>query len=665
VGDNSPDFRATNGTGPGEQRADGYRIQVTTGGFAPPTHWDTPAAGTAMPQIDPGVVCQQISYGVVGTAQPLNWGATYSWRIQFFRGASAGPFSDPASFMMTASASASQNGNGSPSAASWRNVGVPIPAGTTVSAAQLLDDVSLLYRWDEPTRLWVQLSSGDVLRGGEGYMAFCPPGTLLDLSTGQVASGDQNFKYSYTPLPAATGQEIVEGKGQNAFVGNHFFANPFNVRIDWNDPNRGGHVNKHPTLVSRTFHRWDGTQYLTYSSQTRSGSANRFIDPFQAVGIVALGDTNANLLTVRDPSFSSSAVPPPTGPTPNEWALQVVAQSNGVPDTENFFGVRLDSEDTWDLADGEEPGHGDSSSQPWVLVWVDHTSWATNPREYTHDFRKTRLNAGEEIVWNFLVDINPQTAVHPDRFVTLTWPNVAQLPLSDWQYFIEDSATGTTTDLSVTPSLQIGPISSPYPLVFRARRTVNFSGTLEVLEAPTGAAPASAAAGQAGVGMMDLEVWAHGEDVRVDKLVVRHEGAGDAAEAAVSLYQGSVRLAGPVSFSGGTAAVFTGLAWLIPDNVAQVVSVVYDFGSAASGTYRAVVFAEETEGVGMISTRTIRPAALQIRGGEVDVSAPAAAGSSGGGGGGCGLLGAEVVLLMAAVAVVRALRERRPRAAAS
>jgi hypothetical protein len=636
VDDNTPDFRATHAgpPGPPARPATRYRIQVSTDTtFAAVSHWDGPAGGVAFggSGVPVGSQCPEIAYGAGGgTVNPLHWNTTYSWRIKFWNNQGEGPFSFPALFGMAApSAVASANGNGSPGSDSWRLIGVPIAPGTTVPATELLDDVSLLYRWNEPTRTYTEVGSGDVLEGGVGYYAYTAPGAPLDLLQGTVASGTQTLSFSWTNLPAPTGQEIVEGKPRNAFQGNHFVVNPFNAPISWNGVALGGHVTR--TSISPSYHKWDGSQYLVYNGFSGSGDAGPTIVPFQAIGIVALSGSNS--LEINEPAPVSggpllAAAAGAASPDANSWELVLEARSAGALDTQNIAGVHPESQDTWDERDSEEPGAG---SATWVLVSFDHWSWAVSPRDYTHDVRKTPVNAGDEVVWDVTVRGNT------GQPVTLTWPGLASLPTADWTFTLEDPGTGASVDLTASSSYDTGPVSAPYPLVLRARRLTDLVGTLEVRGAG-GAPPSPVLAGTTGVGMLDVEFRALAEPVTVNSVQVDHQGTGGPARVSVSLWRAGARIAGPASFSG-TSATFAGLSETVAPDAPQVWSVVYDFSAAASGTYRAAVPAGQVRGTGVYSGRAVVPAAATIVGQETSVVAPAR-----GGGGSCGLLGWDGVL---------------------
>jgi hypothetical protein len=621
VGDNSPDFRAINTVGP----ADRFRIEVLRG--AAPV-WNP--AWTAMGSTNPGSYCPEISYAG-GTA--LLWNTSYAWRIRFGNSIGDGPWSPYSSFAMAIpSGIASANGNGSSGGDSWRFIGAPIAVGTTVPASELLDDVSVLYRVDEPTRTWVAMGPGDVLEGGRGYLAWTAAGAPLDLAQGTVASGTQWRTFPYTTLADPSGQEAADGVPANSYRGNGLASNPFNAPINWDGALFGGghfwRVN-----ISAAYWKWDGSQYLTYNASSRSGPAGPIIAPFQAFGIVTLG--SFNLLGIQQPTPTTGAPKlsaKSLTPSPNRWALNLEVRSSTALDTDTIVGVHFEAQDAWDEQDTEDPGAG---TDPWVLASFDHKDWSVNPRSYTHDFRPTPVNAGDEVSWTLTLDGNTNAAA------TVTWPGVASVPSSEWALALEDPAAGTSADLFADSSLDVAAVDGPRTLVLKARRLNDFTGALEIAAAAAGAVPPSTVpGGTAGVRMLDLEMEAVEEPVVVDTVDVRNLGTGAPGWVSASLYEGTRRIAGPSSFMGGSVT-WTGLAERVEPDAPEVWSVVYDFGVLAGGTYRAEVEAGLARGTGVYSSRSIAGGTSTVQGAEV-AAIPLPAGD---GNGKCGLIGMELLLL--------------------
>jgi hypothetical protein len=632
VGDNTPDFRAMV-TG---AQATRYRIQVQKGTT---NIWSR--GWTAMTATNPGAYCPEIAYAG-GTA--LLWNTPYRWRIGFAN-TRTGPWSPYAPFTMAApSGIASGNGNGSPGGASWRFIGVPIRVGTTVPASELLDDVSVLYRVDEPTRAWVPMASGDVLEGGRGYLAWTAAGAPLDLFQGTVASGVQRRSFPYTTLAAPAGQEVIDGVAANSYRGNCLACNPFNAAISWDTPARGGHVSRQN--ISAAYWKWDGTQYLTYNASSRTGPAGPAIAPFQAFGIIALGATNR---------LSISQPPPTTGapkllaktltPSPNRWGLNLEVRSSTALDTDTVAGIDFESHEAWDERDTEEPGAGTAT---WVLASFDHKDWSVNPRSYTHDFRPTPVNAGDEVSWTLTLDGNTNAAA------TVTWPGVASIPSSEWALTLEDPAAGTSADLLADSSLDVAAVNGPRTLVLRARRLADFTGGLEVRADPGGhVPPAEVEEWRVGVRMLKVELEAVEEPVVVETLTVRNAGTGDPGQVWVSLVEGAHRIAGPSSFTGG-AVTWTGLSERIEPDAPETWAVVFDFGDFAAGTYGVEVETGRVGGTGAYSSRSIAGGTGTVQGAETTVKPMAVAGDESGR---CGLLGLEF-LLLAPFVLVRRRRSR-------
>jgi hypothetical protein len=541
VDDHRPDFRARNAVGGPVNR---FQIQVTTDPtFGTITHWNSKGPAPPNPDgvdipnannVGNGAFCPEIPYGE-GTANlfsvpVLEWNTTYFWRIRFRR--TNGVWSPFASSQFTMAAPAwsvaQQPGNGSPSGDSWRFIGVPIAFGTTVPATELLDDVPYLFRLDEPNRTWVPLGPGDVLRGGEGYLAWCPPTAVLDLSQGQVtpapppvlngtgATTTPSYRlvnaFSFTTYSTPVGQEIADGVPANEYRGNHLFVNPFYAPLSWKSSTANGPPYGHVARagISYAMYKWDGTQYRTYNGVTNVPPGEEWVAPFQAVGIW-VQDANHELwinappplsggLQKTRPSGKSYAVAGPGGPDPDRWALILEARSGSALDTENAFGVDPQADDTWDVRDSEEPGSG---TDPWVLVSFDHRSdWTVHPRRYTHDFRKTPLTAGSRVEWTFTVDGNT------GQPATLSWTNFDQLPAGDWRFVLEDPAAAVSVDLSQAASYDTPPVNGPRTLKLRAERLVDSPALSVPPPGETGGASGGDSCGLLGIEVLLLAVLA-------------------------------------------------------------------------------------------------------------------------------------------------------------
>ena len=500
---NRPDFEAQNNLGQGATR---FQIQLTTQSdptFAAPLWTSTgPNGGTNFPgnvTVANGSVSPPIPYGQ-GTANLLNlpllnWNTSYLWRTKFgINGTWNSSFSASAPFTMAAPTMSipQQYNNGSPTGTGWRFLSVPIAFGTSVPASELLSVASPLYRLDEPTRTWVALGPTDPLEGGKGYLGWASQSAVLNLSQGKVTAGIPftvnatgattipsysfpsaaipSYTFTYTSLSAPTGQEITDGVGTNGYAGNALFGNPFYAQISWKSFNTNG-----PPFgqiaranISYAMYKWDGTQYLMYNGVTNVGNAGEWIAPFQAVGIWV--QNTAWVLDINTPppqappaeKLAPAAPAVPAPPDPDRWYLAMEARSGTALDTENAFGIDPQADDAWDIRDSEEPGAG---TPTWVLVYFDHRlDWTTNPRRYTHDFRKTPLQTGNQVVWQFTVDGNTNLPA------TLTWPNLSSLPLGAWKLTLEDPAQSTILDLSTASSYNTLPVNGPSVLTLRATR---------------------------------------------------------------------------------------------------------------------------------------------------------------------------------------------------
>ncbi|HEV3029496.1 MAG TPA: hypothetical protein VG457_18095, partial [Planctomycetota bacterium] len=490
--------------------------------------------GTTLPgtgTVIDGGTSPAIPYGT-GTANLLtlplmDWNQTYLWKIMFGnKNTWNSSFSATAQFTMAAptqTISQHQN-NGSPTANSWRFIGVPIPVGTTVPATELLSTVPLLYKLDEPSRTWIALGGGDVLEGGRGYLGWCSPTTVLNLTQGKVTAGIPPVKngagatttpsydylntFSYTTYAVPVGQEITDNVGANGYAGNNLFANPFYAPISWkssttNGPPAVGTFGQVARLnISYAMYKWDGTQYLTYNGVSFAGTAGEWIEPFQAVGIWVQA-ANPDLWVDTPPPLGPPAEKParwhpagpavPAPPDPDSWNLRMEARSGASLDTENVFGIDPQADDAWDIRDSEEPGAG---TPTWVLVYFDHRSdWTKYPRKYTHDYRQTRFHAGDQVVWNFTVDGNTNLPA------TLTWPTLGAVPTGDWQLTLEDPAQSAVVDLSQAASYDTLPVNGPSILTLRATRLKDSP----TLAAPSGGGSSGGGGGGGSCGLLGPE----------------------------------------------------------------------------------------------------------------------------------------------------------------
>ncbi len=535
VTDNLPDFRAVNPFSP--QSAVAWRIRVTTfndNPFNSPI-WISPVSPAGLPfpggAVPSGQMSSEIPYGT-GTANLnslalLDWGATYRWQIAMGRNTNNNnnwtgwSVTNFFTMALPTSTVSQQPNNGSPSGPSWRFLSVPIQFGTSVPASELLGVVPLLYRLDEPSRTWVQLGSGDVLEGGRGYLGWCTPSTVLNLTQGKVTCGIPatlngsgatttpsylfpdavnfpTYTFTRTLNGVQTGQEIIDNVPADSYAGNHLFGNPFYAPISWKSstsaPSAGAYGHISMTNISNAMYKWDGTQYLTYNGLTDTGSAGEWIDPFQAVGIWVLASNYTLSVNTPPPMTGGSQKSMPVAPAsfapaadPDHWHLMIEARSGAAIDTENAFGIDPLADDAWDARDSEEPGPG---SATWVSVYFDHLhDWAKYPRKYTHDFRKTPTHAGDQVTWTFTVDGNTGLPA------TLTWPNLSSIPAGDWKFTLEDPATSALVDLSTASSYDTQPVNGPSTLMLHATR---------LKDSPT---PASGDGGSGGgnCGLLGLE----------------------------------------------------------------------------------------------------------------------------------------------------------------
>ncbi|NLC57708.1 MAG: hypothetical protein GX774_12785 [Armatimonadetes bacterium] len=119
--------------------------------------------------------------------------------------------------------------------------------------------------------------------------------------------------------------------------------------------------------------------------------------------------------------------------TEDGWTLQLVASAGNFRDASNYLGVATQAREEYD------PGHDVLEAPPtgmadWVQLTFPHRSgWGHNSGDYAVDIRS---RVAKERVWEF--EVSTSLA---DRDVTLTWPNVGQLP-KGYTAMLEDVDAG-------------------------------------------------------------------------------------------------------------------------------------------------------------------------------------------------------------------------------
>jgi hypothetical protein len=113
----------------------------------------------------------------------------------------------------------------------------------------------------------------------------------------------------------------------------------------------------------------------------------------------------------------------------NNWTLRIQATAGRSADTTNFIGVAPGASDGYDRADYEKPPAADGS----LTLGFTRSSWGDRSGLYTRDIQAANNNRKQ---WDLVV-----TSPKPNTDVTLSWPDVSQLPKGT-ELYITDKATG-------------------------------------------------------------------------------------------------------------------------------------------------------------------------------------------------------------------------------
>jgi len=119
---------------------------------------------------------------------------------------------------------------------------------------------------------------------------------------------------------------------------------------------------------------------------------------------------------------------------PNEWVLQLSAESKMDADPYNFIGVKKGASNEWDKWDRPDPPPVENT----LTLGVDHSDWTQNPGVYAIDIRNPE---GSGHSWQIFVE-HPQGGEE----VSLKWQWFGTLP-DGWKAFLFDLSEGTSLDL--------------------------------------------------------------------------------------------------------------------------------------------------------------------------------------------------------------------------
>lgn len=570
--DSRPEFQATFTDPDVADTAPSYQLQVSTDStFATVSHWDSGWVNFVTPLANgAAIVAPGENYG--GTF--MTWAIQYFWRIRFRDNNSVvGAWSATANFTMgVPSVTLPNNG--------WNMVTVPRFDNASVSSV-FGDDIPgvVVYEWNETARSWQQTLT---VQPGRGYLIFSSA-SFVDTDTGTARWGDLTISnLGYTTLGAPTQYE----NATNQFRGWHVIGHPFNPSVNWTTI-WGGSTN-----LGDTYQYWNGTTYVWYdASPPTDGGAGNAVPAWRGIWVNVLSATN----TIIIPNPKNPPEPGEPAFDANYWRLQIQVESSGAKDTSNYAGVRGNASDGYDTGEVKDLG---SLANPYSTAYFDHTAdWPLAPDRYTQQMNQTPFTAGAQTRFPLTVDQNTATTV------TLSFPNFAQMPTSDWAYQIEDMDTFQLYNIVNGFTLGFTPGAAGqkrYDII--ATRLTSFASTLTCTQGPQNPSAGPVGATQNDVVMLQMRLAAANEGISVDQIRVRASGSGNDATmiSGARLYHdvnrngaldaGDTLISGPKVFAADDGSVlFWNLDWGIPSNDSEDWLVVYNFNASGTngGTFRA------------------------------------------------------------------------------
>ena len=120
--------------------------------------------------------------------------------------------------------------------------------------------------------------------------------------------------------------------------------------------------------------------------------------------------------------------------TKKDWIWQFSAKTEEAEDMDNFFGVRQDAADTWDLRDRAEP----PPIGNYISVYFDHSDWEKHPGTYAADIRNIK---SEGYTWDLLVESRLEKTS-----IQLTWILHQSMP-EGWEVRLADPVQGLTVNM--------------------------------------------------------------------------------------------------------------------------------------------------------------------------------------------------------------------------
>ncbi len=555
---NRPRFAATFTDPDAPDTANAFGIQVSTDStFTAVTHWDSGFV-TLSPNVANGAAMPEQMYG--GTF--LDWGVQFFWRIRFRdNNNTTGTWSATANFTMaTPSTTFPVNG--------WNMFGIPSQSSQTV-ASVLGDDLPgpVVYEWNEVSRTYTTTTN---LQVGRGYFVFGPP-NFVDLDTGAARYGDLNLgTLSFTAGSGTPGWHVI--------------SHPFAYNVNWST------IVAASTNLDTIYWWWNGSSYIGYNTlTTETTPPGNAVPSWRAIWVRVTNATN----TVIIPNPKNPPEPPPLSFDANFWGMHLQVDSAGAQDTSNVAGVHPNAVDTRDSYDAMDPG---TLASPYVIAYFDMPADFGEAGRYAHLFSQTPFASGAQKRYPLTIE---QTT---GADVTLSFPNFANLPTTDWAYQLQDMDTLQVWNIVSGFTRTYTPAGATKRYDVIATRLNDFTSRLDCSLGPQNPAAGPVGSTQSVVVMMQLRLAAVNEAITVEQLRVRAAGTGNDATmlSAARLYHdvnrdgavdaGDTLIEGPDTFVGNDGNIlWWNLDWGIPMGGNEDWLVVYDFNAANTngGTFQS------------------------------------------------------------------------------
>ena len=140
----------------------------------------------------------------------------------------------------------------------------------------------------------------------------------------------------------------------------------------------------------------------------------------------------------------------------SDWSLRLMARAGNAVDSYNLVGINSRAAEGFDPLDVEKP----PMMSDYVQLSFVHSDWGANSGRYATDFRSS---VGSGKVWEFEV-----TTDMPSKDVTITWPDIAEVP-KKYTLVLEDVDGGSQTYMRTRSAYTYNSGATPGTRHFRLR----------------------------------------------------------------------------------------------------------------------------------------------------------------------------------------------------